>query len=39
MRRKRRLAQQEIQWVNEYITGICIQEGLNPEDEVYRSSG
>lgn len=39
MRRKRKLACQEAQWVNEYITKACLQEGVNPMDETYRSSG
>lgn len=36
--RRRRLSSQEIQWVDECITEICTQEGLSPEDELYRSA-
>ena len=37
MARRRRLSQQECQWVNAAITELCRQLSLNPGDEEYRS--
>lgn len=38
MRRRRHLSSQEVLWVEECITEICMQEGLSPADELYRSA-
>lgn len=38
MRRRRKLSRQDIQWVGAYITELCCQHSVNPNDEDYRSA-